>query len=277
MTRRAYFQEHPLEVHWFLTIQGQCTEVSRRLKFSQVPVPPRRGVCGDFSPQSRMRVLREMARINWYSCGPCVFVQLGYPDSVIESSHIERSKQRFLWHRYLEKSMGAQIPIVWRCEWEPRKSGKYKGYLVPHFHLILVGVSYIPKEDIRRWWQLSIKSKGHLHTDIRRIYDAEGVSRYVTSYMAKSSSLGNGTYHNKHVTVGRQWGFMRGSKIPRYPLEVQRELDDGEVPALQAMAKDKWPDYGKHYEGGFTLFGLDTAQEIKTKFGGGVDMTPLNR
>lgn len=214
-----------------------------------------------------MRMLRTVNRIDWRTVGRSVFVTLTYPDQFIERTYKARTQQRSLMNRYIEKFAKRKVGIVWRCEWKSRRSGQYKGKLVPHFHLLVCGVAFLPQARVREWWRTILGATGALATDVRAITGEEGAAMYLTKYMAKVDTLDRAAYLNNPYTMGRQWGLSRSKQIPRAKITVNRDLDEEETAFAQfECAKDR-PRYNPLLDGGFTLFGNEVEKEFTQRLG----------
>ncbi len=182
-----------------------------------------------FTRAARLRLLKEIAVIDWRKAGRCLFVTLTYPDTIGCPTYKERTTQRTLVLRRIEKYLGRQVSALWRTEWQDRKSGVRKGQLMPHLHVLLFGVAYLPWSDLRQWWREVLGHGGPIHTFIQLIDGAEGTARYAAKYAAKdasSSSLVSAAYLDN--LCGRSWGMTRKKGVPRFskvtfrPTEAQR-------------------------------------------------------
>jgi len=231
------------EITWTARVQGRCVEISQR-GFTPLPCTKEHGdVIGPWSRESRMRLLRYLNQIDYGKLPPGVFVTLTYPDHVLRTTYKQRSVDRAVWIRYVEKNLGRHVPAIWRIEWEERKSGMYTGKLAPHFHLMLFGVEEKWKAWGRDWWRKTIKSgPGPLVTECKSIYNQDGACRYLSKYVSKYRSLDIAVYHNSQIEFGRHWGVLREKEIPLCPVTVERELTPGEQEWAFKQAKKKWPN-----------------------------------
>ena len=101
-----------------------------------------RGKCKGFSFGSRRRMLN---RLNSVSVGASLpyFVTATLPDDVFNDSVQEFAKLAKHWLDNFLKRLRRACPTAcgfWRIEWQSRKSGRYEGRLVPHFHLLVWGL-----------------------------------------------------------------------------------------------------------------------------------------
>jgi hypothetical protein len=211
-------------------------------------------------------MLRACAKIDWQFTLPALFITLTTPDSLADCSPDERTTQRELFRRRLETFIGKKVPILWRIEWKKRRSGKLKGKLVHHFHLIVCNVSYIPWQQIRKWWALSIGHKGILKTWVRRIYSPLQCASYLCKYMSKVPSLDYAPYLNNDESIGRQWGVFRTKQVPRFIRQQVFHLWDEDIDFLTEIAMEKITEFGKYGPMSFTLFGNDVSEGLQIYF-----------
>jgi hypothetical protein len=243
-------------VEWHVEIQGRVVRFFR----SGAVMPKRtvfdRKVVGPWSIQSRMRLLRLLNRIDYPRLGKSVFVTLTYPDSCQPKRYAERTRHRAKFLRWMEESLGREISVLWRVEWEERKSGAYTGKLRPHFHLMVFGVARLDWCDVRECWRDCIGAgKGPLKTWVRSIYNEDGACRYLSKYVAKYRSLDIVTYLHNEWEFGRHWGVTRPSLVPMCPVVLARQLSASEIRNVKAFARARNPWYGQNGEIGFTLLG----------------------
>lgn len=266
---REYWQAKipPQHFSWFLKIQGELTEVKRRLNYPMGPPTCKRGIIYGFSQASRMNMLRNVARINWTQVRKSSFITLTYPDAVEYASYRERAKHRYVFHRYLEKYLGKKVAMLWRTEWKPRLSGEHVGKVAPHLHLVVFECPRIPWQTIRAWWRQAIGHVGYVHTFIQAIKGADGPARYCCKYMAKDDSLVSSAYLNNPLPTGRAWGLTRPSLIPMHPVSLFCRLQDQDIIVVKRYAIERFANYSMDLGGGFTLFGAKHPEEIRSRLG----------
>jgi len=252
---------------WTVRVQGNLSRVYRQRIYNTIRPKKKRGKIYGFSAKTRMRMLRESAKIDWNGIGQSSFVTLTYPDWCVEEHYKQRTVHRFVFHRYLEKYFGCYVPTIWRVEWKPRQSGMYEGLLMPHIHYVIIGLPALPKETIRSLWQRTLSYDEYVDVDSKDIYGAEGAAKYISKYVSKPDALGIVPYVNKRVQPGKAWSINRSSSIKRHPITVCRMLTDDEVAEVQQLAVLKMPNYDPTRDGGFTLFGEDTAKIIGYWYG----------
>lgn len=255
-----------LPERWIVRVQGNCVEVSHYTKHIVSPPPVKRDVVKNFSPAARMRMLRYTAKVDWVRVGKSVFITLTYPDSHVNCDYKQRTIHRSMFARALEEHLGCRVSAIWRVEWLPRRSGAYKGYIVPHWHMIACGIPFVQHQMIRQIWRNVLHAAGPLATDVREIKGVDGAARYLCKYMAKSSSLDNGAYLNGLTATGRHWGVLRPAGIPKHKRRVHVELFEDEIEKVKDVARERFENYGKWGEGGFTLFGSVAAEKFGEMF-----------
>jgi hypothetical protein len=256
-------------IFWHVEIQGNVVRFFRTNVLSNLPPVGSRASVGPWSTQSKMRLLRFLNRIDYESLGPSRFVTLTYPDDKWGIEYAERVDQRNAFHQKAERHFGKKLACIWRIEWEERKSGRYTGNLAPHFHLMILGVDRLGQTRCWRWWN-EIVGGGVSWKAInsRKIYNVDGVGRYLSKYVAKHKALDVSTYVNSGIKFGRHWGIRRPELIPMAPISLSRQLSTEEIAAIQAYAEGQWGWYDKDVDGGFTLLGADRAKGFGEWLGG---------
>ena len=97
-----------------LTIHGKLLTVKHHFPRQGKP-PTRAGTAiTHLSRASRLRCLKILATIDWQTIGSSLFVTLTYPDELALPDREKRNRQRYLWHRDLERYLGQEIPCLWR-------------------------------------------------------------------------------------------------------------------------------------------------------------------
>ena len=167
-----------------------------------------RGEIGGFSSASRRRLMRMIASME--RDNRPLFVTLTYPDVFPAEPKTWKRDMDVFGKRFRRKFSGAGF--VWRIEFKTRKSGKGKGKIAPHFHLL---VWNIPILDLRAWadvaWH-SIAGAGdekHLLAGVssERLKSWNGTIRYVSKYIAKVDDC-PGDWR------GRAWGVVGRKHLP---------------------------------------------------------------
>lgn len=248
---KAARASHP---SWHVCIQGNVVEFFRTGCKAPEHICRDKSAIGPWSKQSRMKLLRLLNRIDYGKVGGSLFVTLTYPDRVMRTEYRERTQDRNVFLRYVEKHLGQKVSGIWRIEWEQRKSGEYTGLLAPHFHLMLFGVEFLAWQKVREWWRKSTRAgDGPLVTEVKRIYNEDGACRYLSKYVSKYRSLDISAYLNSAVKFGRHWGCCRREGIPMMPVVLEHTLTDFEIEKVKAFAWSRWKDYDRENGGGFTL------------------------
>jgi len=240
---------------WRVTVQGKMFRLQHRLSKIQARGGKPRGQIRGFTDASRLRLLRYIATVKWNEIQSALLCTLTYPDEIAARSPRRRTQDRLHFFAKVERKIGVKIPALWRLEWKDRLSGRYKGKLVPHFHLLLFGVPFIAWQDVRRWWGEVLQFSGRLATDIRRANTATLVALYAAKYAAKrspSSSLDNQSYVNRG---GRCWGIFRKASVPLEDQFVWPDIAEEDARALQEAAGQVLKYYDPRVNPGFTILG----------------------
>jgi len=179
-------------------------------------------------------MLKTIAKIDWSRVPYGVFVTLTYPDDLWVRDYHQRTIDRSRWIRDIEKHLDREVSILWRIEWQKRKSGKRKGQIAPHLHLMLLGVRFVAADVVRQCWRGVLLAVGPLATDVRGITGKEGCGRYLAKYISKAASLDNAAYLNRPWMAGRNWGLTRPALVPWADVEHDREISEEEYHAAVA-------------------------------------------
>lgn len=155
--------------------QGQLFAVAVRYPNMQTKPPAvSRGVIREFTRASRMRLIKQTARL---SAKRAVFLTLTYPerfpDAPAAKQHLRAFMER-IRRRYPKTS------AIWRLELQQRGA--------PHFHLILFDLPYIPFKLVRSWWSDIIAEyidDYQPRIRIELVRSRNGVMHYVSKYCAK--------------------------------------------------------------------------------------------
>lgn len=262
----------PAQGHtWSIECQGKLIVVKAHLNYTRRRQPQVRGNIMGFSRGSRLRLLKAIARMDWTLIGPSLFVTLTYPDERSVRRMSQRTSDRSQFIRAVELHLGRHVATIWRAEWKERRSGRNKGTMVSHVHLLLLGVEFIPWEKIRAWWGRILGWNGPLHTYVEATWDGPGASLYVAKYCSKVDappSLVNASYLNR---VGRHWGLTRKGQIPRHPLKLLWDLTPVQVDVLRSVASGMLATYDIRYDASFTLLGVDAEKFARLFWESGLD------
>jgi len=101
-----------------------------------------RGKCKGFSFGSRRRMMNRLNSVSVAATLP-QFVTMTLPDDVFDDNCSTFAKTAKGYLDTFLKRLARVCPDAagfWRIEWQTRKSGKYEGKLVPHFHLLVWGL-----------------------------------------------------------------------------------------------------------------------------------------
>jgi hypothetical protein len=245
--------------------QGKYLKVTVEKRVGQPPISKLGRKVTGYSRQSRKRFLQLIATIDWERVDHALLVTLTYPDNYVERGIVERNKNKYLFLRAMEKYLGIKLSGVWRLEWMERKTGKFIGVPMPHWHLLIFGLDWIDKDVIRDRWRRATGIEGCVCTDVREAGSPSKCAVYAAKYAAKFHADPSLDYVPNLNTVGRQWGTMRRSLIPRCPVLYVHNLNDTEIEFLMGRALELLPWRREEDSDGFTLLG-DTVSEVWEDF-----------
>ncbi len=219
-----------------------------------------------FSKEARLRLLKVINQVNWSLVKPSLFITLTYPDEYKDRTYETRTKDRYLFHRYVEKRLGKRIAALWRTEWQIRKSGELTGQPMPHVHMVLFSCPHIPWADVRTWWRVILGRIGPLATDVRRATDGEHAAKYIAKYVSKLDeiSLDVAAYLNR--MSGRSWGIKRPELLPWHRQEYLVDVPPLVVEEACRLAAEVWEGVDATTPAAFTLF-TSTAAAIFERLG----------
>jgi hypothetical protein len=167
----------------------------------------KRGKVRGFSRKSRQRFLAFVAMLRKDALP--LFVTLTYPEWwPVEWQTWKDDLDKFIKNHVMRKWPGAAV--IWKLE--PQERG------APHFHLMIWGVPYMPKEWLAETWYKVAGTNDPKHlqagTRVERARSFRGVMCYAgKKYMGKEVTLPAGWEH-----VGRFWGACGGRKRKKFPL-----------------------------------------------------------
>jgi len=249
--------KHSTHKRAFAVWTGELLEITYCPNRETYRRPGKRGIVKGFTKAARLRMLRTIASVNWSHVKKGLFITLTYPDECAERTIRERSTDKYLFLRYMEKHLGKQFGALWRIEWQPRKSGIRKDQLTAHWHLIVFGISWIPKEIIREYWRAVLRVDGPIVTWIDGIKNGKKLARYVGKYCSKmpeTDVLDNTTYLN---SLGRHWGIHRRPLIPWFPRFLVPLLDTTEINLAENLACMTFKYFTRGADQGFQIFGAN--------------------
>lgn len=250
-------------------VQGSVVEYKCGVEPSEAGKPPIRGQVKGFTRAARLRLLKRVATIDWQTIPQSVLITLTYPDELADRTFQQRGQDRYLFMRKLERYLDRKVCGIWRTEFVPRRSGRYKGMLLPHLHLLVFGVTFVPWQTVRQFWKEVIHKKGYCRTEIKRATSPKMAGFYVAKYMSKttdSPSLVNSSYLNTH---GRAYGYHRPGKIPQFSETWISNPSIEQIQALLDYAKDCLPWLNRQHQSSYTLLGryADHAKQILQTWG----------
>lgn len=223
----------------------------------------KRGEITDFSRAARLRMLKDMHRIDFASGPLPLFITLTYPDELAAPDLDTRNLHRKIFARHLERILERRVGAAWRVEWVDRKSGARVGQYCPHWHLLVFGIRFIPYQEVNDIWKKTIGWDDYVRTEIQRVDQTGAINLYMAKYVSKEAvplSLVIAAYQSK---MGRAYGWLRKSEIPLCRETHVPTLSDDQRRDLSALAVERLPLPVEGLEQSFTLMGDNLGEAAK--------------
>lgn len=250
---RAKVYKKPVRIE-SITFQGNLLTYRGSIGCQTPPTKQKGSVNREFSPAARLRLLRNVATVDFERTKNSLFLTLTYPDSHFDLPYRMRTQHRHLFWRKLEKFLGREAAGIWRVEWKPRLTGRMIGQRFPHVHFLIFDVAFIPWRSVATWWADVIHTDDWVQIDIEKVVGAKGVGYYVAKYCSKLPESYDLVKDLNLNTPGRAYGYQRQGSIPRCPKNTLLRPSEGQIKALRAFAKAARPEW-EHREGeSFILF-----------------------
>lgn len=241
-----------------ITAQGRLLVVRAIGLDIDVPRGGKRGDVTKFTAQSRLRLLRLLAKVSPPEVDGyrhrCTFLTLTSRE-FFHPREFKRLSQVFF------KRLGRKVPrlsIVWRLE--------YQGRGAPHLHCIVYNAPFIDKKWIQEAWG-EIIGQERPFTRIESIRSYKHLMSYASKYAAKVDERGFniGAYltANPGILVddvcgaGRVWGVYNRVCLPFAEKKVVAMPLDGSWWMLRRYCCSFYSWIWEGGEGGFTLFADD--------------------
>lgn len=251
-----------------LTAQGRFFKITAECQTEESTIGGARGKVSAFSRASRLRLLSYMHKIKPVRNFHATFITLTYGQSFPSPTTAKRHMDNFLkrFRRRWLYSSG-----FWRFEFQKRGA--------PHFHLLLFGVPFIPKDVLAKWWFETIGTEYADYssgaalapfTRIEAIRSHAHAARYVSKYVAKCDDGGfnflayltaTGEFIHPVTgevseSIGRWWGVYNAIWLPK-------DIEETLVIAwgcrdvfynLRRAAGHLWKGRNNHAKSGWTSF-----------------------
>ncbi|WP_035240937.1 hypothetical protein [Desulfobacter vibrioformis] len=185
-----------------------------------------RGIITNVSKKSATRLKKFLASV--LDLG--LWIDFTFPDDVMIGKTL--AERRDFANECLQKlkrylhSIG--LKEIWKKEFTDRKSGKLKGFYLPHYHIALTGLS----QQQAQYWQLTCikiltKWVDIIGTDddnalvvachrrsFRQIHHSRQAISYIGKYFGKTNEVED--ENGEVISIGRAWGYAKvlKSEIP---------------------------------------------------------------
>lgn len=190
----------------------------------------KRGRVYGFSAGSRKRLQRRLNSVNRvrWPRERVLFIGLTYPGKPSEALPDVWPRDPEAWKKHLEAlhdaweaEWGADFPVIWKLEFQTRKSGVCEGQDAPHFHLLAFvplrySCDYVWLLKFRSWlseaWFRVVGSGDPDHlkagASCKQVASWRGVVSYAAKYLGKAVEVPIGP-DGQPLPVGRFWGCWR--------------------------------------------------------------------
>jgi len=246
---------HQDNTYTSLEYQGRYLAIKKHVPQYVKKRPGKRGKITGFSRAQRLALLKKLAIWNWDEIKNSLFITLTYADSDTPPDQNQRNKHRYLWHRLLEKHFKANVPALWRIEYKPRKTGTNIGECYPHWHFLVLGRRWLPKDTIRAMWQNASGNTENQVVDVKGAKRHQAVGMYIAKYCSKEAVSSSLVYASKHNSFGRHYGVLRQDQIPLYDRIEVPKLTPLQIAELTELARANLPWLTPEVEESFTLLG----------------------
>ena len=171
----------------------RSTPIKRKARQGQADRPlKKRGCIKEFSRQSRMRLLWQLANLKGGSFKPALFITLTYPPGEFEPRETKRHLDNFL------KRVRRRWPSaagLWKLEYQQNGTA--------HYHVLLLGVWCWSFVDVRKCWAQVVKSNHPKYeivsTNVDLVVSQRQAAMYMGKYITKRAPVPANHY-------GRVWG-----------------------------------------------------------------------
>jgi len=211
-------------------VPGRSSATNKREKIKQ------------FSTKARRRLIKVLCRFpySWR-----FRFEFGFADDMMEGKTIEE-KARYgytVLHRTqdLIKAKYPDLQIVYKREWQGRKSGRNKGESCPHYHFMAYGPGWTDEQYTEMFTQVALKWISYSKTE--EIGKALAVIMHRKSFSFLRENDRYVTYFAKYVSkkstiegegIGRFWGMI--GPVEQAEGEEQK-VTDGETIRLKRFLR----------------------------------------
>jgi len=222
LSRALYFEKSQLEPAYDVVVYADVVQITSKYPPIQNPQKPttleedyekqkaNKNKIHGFSNQSRHAMIMFLAKIERV---PDLFVTLTYSDDIADkwSLNMRADFERF---RHQLEYIYPNITAMWRVEFVPRKTGKHRGKLIPHWHLLVWLPDTVTSDEKiailasdgklwrERWHKLThSEDENHLIAfgcKVEEIKSRRHAYAYCSKYMAKENY--------EDIEAGRRWG-----------------------------------------------------------------------
>jgi hypothetical protein len=162
-----------------------------------------RGRIKGFSQRARSRMIKRLASWSVAAVNNGILITLTYPESWPGESADWKGHFKAWWKRFQRRFPG--VSAAWKLEFQERGA--------PHFHVLVVGVSFVPMDWIASSWYEVVRSGDPRHlvagTEVHRVRRKRHALAYISKYLGKVDQTCGADY------PGRYWGIVGRAHEPR--------------------------------------------------------------
>src|SRR5437868_998126 len=222
-----------------------------------------RGKCVGFSPASRLRMKKRLAKLN-IKGKYCFFITLTYPERYIKDMRLSK-RDLDVFRKAFAREFDTFVGGFWRLEYQKRGA--------PHYHMLLISDKAVSKKKIiefieKRWPEIvrtSYLREGGNEKEYRQHYEKHKKSGHNVQFMKSREMVTN--YISKYISklddtilpdgTGRMWGqWQFNGKQLDFSASETGHLAREEMVILKRMVR-------KHKEASNRLT-LEEERQLKT-------------
>lgn len=232
-----------------------------------------------FSAASRKRCLEITARLDVDGISRPWFMTVTYPNEIdCPGGRMPTPAEAKMHLEAFRKRMQRRFPkysAIWRIEIQEKRRERF-GIVAPHFHLIVFGLPYFAKDELRaffswvqdQWGEVTGTAAAKPFTRCERMNSWRGLMSYVAKYVAKKTpargpAAGLTITHilpSYEVVMGRHWGIHNRKLLPWAELKTGSLFLGKWFYRLRRLAKKVFRGVPLGRWQGFSLFRTDPYQ-----------------
>lgn len=221
--------------------------MAQKYGYKSINRKPTRGIVTDFSKKSRLRLIKQTARLKASASG--LFLTFTYRENMQDAKRAKADLERVLLWLKRKRPKGA---FMWRMEFQKRGA--------IHFHVVAFNVHFVDANELTAYWQGMTRDDSY--PDVSPMHNRRQAMKYVSKYLAKLPESDDASADSGFISVpysdnytGRFWGVTNRKMLPLAPLDRMEvhALSYKSVDDLRRYARRYWSGVSRRPQG-FTLF-----------------------